>query len=134
SGQLTCPTTLTARNELIPSPAANANGSRETSPNRMGITPEVSAVTAATWVNPSELPSTSGLPLRMIGFRMTMYAIATKVTMPPRISRLKFDPLVVIEKNESTRERKVGAGVSVLVTGSLYCQRILRHQSRHPLN
>jgi hypothetical protein len=59
SGQLTCPTTLTARNELIPSPAAKANGRREISPNRMVMTPEVRAVTAATCVNPRELPSTS---------------------------------------------------------------------------
>jgi hypothetical protein len=55
-----------------------------------------------------------------------MYAMATKVTTPPRISRLKFDPLLVIEKNESTLVRTVGAGVAVLVTAILYCQQILR--------
>jgi hypothetical protein len=60
-----------------------------------------------------------------------MYAMATKVTTPPRISRPKFDPLVVIEKNWSTRLRTVGAGVAVLVTEILYCQQILRHESPH---
>src|SRR6185312_6220370 len=97
---------------------------RETSPNRIVITPAVSAVTAATWVKPSEWCSTSLLPLRMIGLRMTMYAIATKVTSPPRTSRENVDPLLVISKNESTRFRKVGLGadfvVSVVVTRLLY--------------
>src|SRR5690554_1048240 len=131
SGQVTWPTTLTARNELMPRPAANANGRREISPNRMVMTPEVRAVTAATWVNPRELPSTSALPLKMIGFKMTMYAIATKVTMPPRTSRPTVDPLLVMEKNESTRLIGAeGAFEAVLVTAQLYCQQILRHQSR----
>jgi hypothetical protein len=60
----------------------------------------------------------------MIGLRMTMYAIATKVTSPPRTSRENVDPLLVISKNESTRFRKVGSGadfvVSVVVTRLLY--------------
>ena len=46
SGQVRVPTTDEARNELIPSPAAKANGSRATTPNRIVITPAVSAVTA----------------------------------------------------------------------------------------
>ena len=37
-----------------------------------------------------------------------MYAIATKVTSPPRTSRENVDPLLLISKNESTRLRKVG--------------------------
>ena len=45
SGQVTVPTTEEARNELIPSPAAKANGNRATTPNRIVITPAVSAVT-----------------------------------------------------------------------------------------
>ena len=39
SGQVTEPTTVVARNELMPSPAANANGSRAISPKRMVIAP-----------------------------------------------------------------------------------------------
>ncbi len=72
SGHVTWPTTDTARNELMPSPAANAKGSRVTSPNSTVITPAVSAVTAATCGNARLLPATSALLERMIGFRMTM--------------------------------------------------------------
>jgi hypothetical protein len=37
----------------------------------------------------------------MIGFRMTMYAIVTKVTRPPRTSAATVDPRPVISKNRS---------------------------------
>ena len=59
SAQVTWPTTLTARNELMPSPAANPNGRFATTPNRMVITPAVRPVTAATWLACSQPPSTS---------------------------------------------------------------------------
>ena len=48
SGQVTVPTTEAARNELIPSPAAKANGKRAMAPKRMVITPAVRAVTDET--------------------------------------------------------------------------------------
>jgi hypothetical protein len=48
SGQVSEPTRVVATNELRPSPAANANGSRETTPNRMVMTPAASEVTAET--------------------------------------------------------------------------------------
>ena len=48
SGQVTWPTTVNARNALMPRPAANANGSRLTMPKRIVMTPAVSAVTAPT--------------------------------------------------------------------------------------
>ena len=56
SGQVSEPTTELARNELMPSPAANANGSRAMTPNRIVMTPAASDVTAETWVKPSWLP------------------------------------------------------------------------------
>jgi hypothetical protein len=42
SGQVSEPTTVVARNELMPSPAANANGSRAMRPNRIVMTPAAS--------------------------------------------------------------------------------------------
>ena len=72
SGQVSVPTTVVARNELIPSPAAKANGSRANSPNRIVITPAASAVVADTWANCSLLPATSADSDRMIGFSTMM--------------------------------------------------------------
>ena len=72
SGQVIVPTTVVARNELMPSPAANANGSRANTPNRMVITPAASEVVADTWAKPSLCPVTSAAPDRMIGFSTTM--------------------------------------------------------------
>lgn len=70
----------------MPRPAAKAKGKRVTRPNSSVITPAVSAVVAATCVNPSVSPATS-VPLdRMTGFRMTISAIVTKVPTPQRIS------------------------------------------------
>jgi hypothetical protein len=46
SGQVSKPTTVVARKELMPSPAANANGSRVTMPNRIVVTPAASDVMA----------------------------------------------------------------------------------------
>jgi hypothetical protein len=57
---------------LIPSPAANPKGSRETTPKRIVITPAVRAVTALTAGNARVLPSTSTPLVRMIGLRITM--------------------------------------------------------------
>ena len=51
SGQVRVPTTDEARNELMPRPAANANGNRAMTPNRIVITPAVRAVTADTCPN-----------------------------------------------------------------------------------
>ena len=51
SGQVSVPTTEVARNELMPRPAAKANGSRAMTPNAIVIRPAVNAVTADTWVN-----------------------------------------------------------------------------------
>jgi hypothetical protein len=48
SGHVTCPTTLTARNELMPRPAAMPKGRLEITPMRIVMTPAVSAVTALT--------------------------------------------------------------------------------------
>jgi hypothetical protein len=72
SGHVRSPTTVVARNELMPSPAANANGSRAIRPNRMVITPAASDVVAETWAKSRVLPSTSGALDRMIGFSTTM--------------------------------------------------------------
>lgn len=72
SGQLTVPTTVVAKNELMPSPAANANGIRAHTPNRMVITPAASDVVAETWAKPSLFPATSAAPDRMIGFSTMM--------------------------------------------------------------
>ena len=71
SAQVTEPTTVKARNALMPRPAANANGSRVISPNRIVMTPAVSAVAAATAPPGSVCPATSGVD-RMIGLRITM--------------------------------------------------------------
>ena len=70
--ELRMPITEVARKELIPSPAAKANGSRATTPNRMVIRPAVSAVTEETCANCNSLPATSGRPDRMIGLSTTM--------------------------------------------------------------
>ena len=73
SGQVTWPTTDTARNELMPRPAAKANGRRVTRPNSTVMTPAVSAVTAATCGERRGCCRRRPSPLdRMIGFRMTM--------------------------------------------------------------
>ena len=72
SGQVRVPITEVARKELIPSPAAKANGSRATTPNRMVIRPAVSAVTEETCANCNSLPATSGRPDRMIGLSTTI--------------------------------------------------------------
>ena len=53
SGQVSEPTKVVATKVLRPSPAANANGSRETTPNRMVMTPAASDVTAETCSNSS---------------------------------------------------------------------------------
>jgi hypothetical protein len=85
----------------MPRPAANAKGRRVTRPNSTVMTPAVSAVAAATWVKPRLFPSTSTPPERMIGFRITMYAIVTNVTTPPRTSVPTVEPRLVISKNRS---------------------------------
>ena len=72
SGQVSEPTTVVARNELMPSPAANANGSRAMTPNRIVITPAASDVVADTCAKSRLFPSTSFALDRMIGFRTTM--------------------------------------------------------------
>lgn len=72
SGQVSEPTTVVARKELMPSPAANANGSRAMTPNRIVMTPAASDVMAETCVNSSLCPSTSAAPDRMIGFSTMM--------------------------------------------------------------
>lgn len=72
SGQVTSWTTENARNALMPRPAANANGSRDTMPNRIVMTPAASAVAALTWPKSRMFPAMSSLPERMIGLRMTM--------------------------------------------------------------
>ena len=48
SGQLRVPTTVVARNELMPRPAAKANGNRANTPNRIVITPAANDVVADT--------------------------------------------------------------------------------------
>ncbi|WP_460785091.1 hypothetical protein [Microbacterium tumbae] len=72
SAQDTWPTTENATKALIPRPAAKPNGSRVTTPNRIVMTPAVSAVAAPTAGNSSARPSTSVVVVRMIGFRITM--------------------------------------------------------------
>ena len=72
SGQVSVPTRVVATNELMPRPAANANGSRAMRPNRMVMTPAVSDVVAETWSKASLFPSTSSAPDRMIGFSTMM--------------------------------------------------------------
>ncbi len=72
SGQVSEPTTVVARKELMPRPAANANGSRATRPNRTVMTPAASDVVAETCAKSRLFPSTSLASDRMIGFRTTM--------------------------------------------------------------
>ena len=48
SGHVSEPIRVVATNEFRPSPAANAKGSRETTPNRMVMTPAANDVTADT--------------------------------------------------------------------------------------
>ena len=86
SGQVSEPTTVVARKELMPRPAAKANGSRATTPNRIVMKPAASDVVAETCANSRLFPSTSSVLDRMIGFSTMMYAIAMNVTTPPRIS------------------------------------------------
>ena len=61
-----------ARNELMPRPAAKANGSRAMTPKSTVITPATSAVTADTAANGSLVPLTSVAADRMIGFSTMM--------------------------------------------------------------
>jgi hypothetical protein len=82
SDQLTEPTTVVARKELMPSPAAKANGIRAMTPKRIVMAPAASDVMAETWANSSLWPVTSGALDRMIGFSTMMYDIAMKVTTP----------------------------------------------------
>jgi hypothetical protein len=72
SGQVTEPTTVVARNELMPSPAAKANGSRAISPNRTVMTPAASDVAADTCAKSRLFPATSRASDKMIGFSTTM--------------------------------------------------------------
>ncbi len=120
SAQVTWCTTLTARNELIPRPAAMPNGRFATRPIAIVITPATRPVAAATCAFCNQPPRTScGAwswlnPPRISGLRMTMYAIVTKETRPPRISRGMLDPRCVIEKKRSRPDAKrFRGGVSV---------------------
>ena len=72
SGQVTSPTTETARKEFMPRPAARAKGRRATTPKRMVMTPATRPVTAVSWAKSSELPTTSSDPPRMSGLSTTM--------------------------------------------------------------
>lgn len=78
SGQVTCLTTLTARNELMPSPAAMPKGRFATTPIAMVIRPATSPVAAATCAFSSQPPVTSFAawsalnPPRISGLRITM--------------------------------------------------------------
>ena len=72
SGQLRVPTTVVARNELMPRPAAKANGNRANTPNRIVITPAANDVVADTCAKFNLWPKTSGALDRMIGFSTTM--------------------------------------------------------------
>src|SRR5690606_3890474 len=101
SGHVTWPTTEKARKALRPSPAAKANGRRVTTPKRIVMTPAVRAVTAPSAAKSRVLPATSGCPDRMIGLRMTMYAIVTKVTRPPRTSVPRVEPRSLMRKKRS---------------------------------
>ena len=101
SGQVRTPTTELARNELMPSPAANAKGRRATTPNRMVMAPAASDVTAETWPKGSLCPAMSAVLDRMMGFSTMMYAIAMKVTAPPRSSAATVEPRAEISKNRS---------------------------------
>ncbi len=103
SGQVSDPTTVVARNELMPRPAANANGSRAKTPKRIVITPAASDVVADTCAKSSLLPSTSAALDRMIGLSTMMYAIAMKVTRPPRSSAPTVDWRSEISKKRSRR-------------------------------
>src|SRR3546814_12455229 len=96
----------------MPRPAAKANGRRVTSPNRIVIAPAVRAVTAATAPKPSPSPATSAPPERLIGFRLTMYAIVTNVTPPPRTSAPTVDPRAALSNNRPHRPRGGAVGVS----------------------
>jgi len=49
----------------------------------------------------------------MMGLRMTMYAIVTNVSRPPRTSVAQVLPRDVISKNRSRRPLRVGVGVEV---------------------
>jgi hypothetical protein len=71
SAQVSEPTNVVATNEFRPSPAANANGSRATTPNRIVMTPAASDVVAETCSNSSLFPETSAVE-RMIGFSTMM--------------------------------------------------------------
>ena len=69
------------------------------------MTPAISAVTAATEANDREPPVTStpgpfpvSMLVRMIGFRMTMYAIVKNVVRPPRSSRARVERRALISK------------------------------------
>jgi hypothetical protein len=72
SGHVSEPTTAVARKELMPRPAANANGSLAKTPNRIVMTPAASDVVAETCAKSSLLPATSCGLDRMIGFSTMM--------------------------------------------------------------
>ena len=72
SGQVTWPTTETARKELMPRPAASANGSRAMRPNRIVMTPAVRPVAAPICAACSAWWATSLVPPRISGLRITM--------------------------------------------------------------
>ena len=72
SGQVSEPTTVVARKELMPRPAANANGSRATTPNRIVMNPAARDVVAETWANSSLFPVTSSALDRMSGLSTMM--------------------------------------------------------------
>jgi hypothetical protein len=72
SAHVSEPTRVVATKELMPRPAANANGRRAMRPNRMVITPAASDVVAVTCANSSFCPVTSSGLDRMIGFSTMM--------------------------------------------------------------
>ena len=72
SGHVSEPTRVVATKELMPSPAAKANGRRAMTPNRIVMTPAASDVAAVTCANSSFCPVTSSGLDRMIGFSTMM--------------------------------------------------------------
>ena len=91
-------TNVTATRVLMPRPAAMPNGYFAHAPNRMVMTPAANAVMAATCGTDSTVPSTSSMPPRISGLRRMMYAIAKKVTTPPRTSVTTVEPRSVMPK------------------------------------
>ena len=72
SGQVSEPTTVVATKELMPSPAANANGSRATTPNRIVMTPAASDVVGRDLRELQLVPGDISALDRMIGFSTMM--------------------------------------------------------------